>query len=275
MIRFAVAFLALCLDYARLVEATGMLSPHQQHLVSSFLIARESPSQDMTLLPAKDEHESVEAEVAMERAQYTETGQSYREKELLTNIGRLEDQLEGYRRMGPNLRRHMEMQAATTKTLQELQAKTHSIEELAATLWWDSKMIMCITVVFSFALCFYVSILHARQSTSQSSGGFAVLKPKGHAGFFHDAAPEDSDVRCEYFDLGQDGELSQMTEEQWWAQPCVSKQKAQHPAPPHGPVLEEPVHEAVPASSTSGEQMRIKMEERRAMVDEAPSDKSS
>merc|ERR1719498_648936 len=133
-----------------------MLSPHQQRLVKNFLITQQRAQQqqdptqeeDVIALRARNEHDSVEDEVARQRDQYTETGQSDREKELLANMGRLEDQLEGYRRLGPNLREHLAVQEKNAKSLRELEAKAHNIEEMAATLWWDSKLLMCAVFVF-------------------------------------------------------------------------------------------------------------------------------
>jgi len=209
--RVVASFLVLCLDYAWLVQGMGMLSLNQQRLVSKFLSSRQEEAPEITLMPAKQRHDDVEAEVAMERSQFTETGQSMREKELLTNIGRLEDQLEGYRRLGPNLHQHIEMQESTKKTLQALEAKTMRIEAATATLWWDSKMLLSVVMIFGAALCIYVSCLHARQNSQQA-------RPRTASGKFDAAAPKDA-AECEYFNLAEDTSGG-MTPEDWWVQPC-------------------------------------------------------
>lgn len=241
---FVSSLLLLCLNCVQLSQGMGMLSLDQQRLVTTFLSLKQSSAPEITLLPskqehlpAKQEHEDVEAEVALERAQYTETGQSWREKELLTNIGRLEDQLEGYRRLGPDLHAHFQMQESTKQTLKELQEKTTKIEEATATLWWDSKVLLCIVVVFGSALCIYVSCLHARQNSQQSW----PLQRKLFDGKFEAASPSDelatdtppSEVK--YFNMAEelsprdgcntlyfphDGVGDAATPDEWWTQPC-------------------------------------------------------
>lgn len=160
----------------------------------------------------------------MQRAQYTLTGQSIREKELLSNMGHLEDQLEAYRRLGPSLSRHLEMQAATAKSLKALEAKAVRIEDMAATLWWDSKMVLCVVIIFGSALCGYVSFLHARQNSRSSSTSqwppdvtkaqkFDVAEPKDEA--------LDEMADCEYFNLDAERDADGLTaEDRWWIQPC-------------------------------------------------------
>lgn len=208
----------------------GMLSENQARLVSSFLQAKEQEQldgpQDLALMPAKQGHEGVEAEVAFERAQYTETGVSSRDKELLTNIGRLEDQLEAYRRLGPTLHRHLEMQAATAKSLKALEAKSAHIEEMAATMWWDSKMLMCIVTMFGFALCGYVSFLDARQNSAHPTAPRIVFANSAKRTNFEAAAPKaESPANCEYFSLNEEPGAAHTAEDDWWMQPTGSEQR--------------------------------------------------
>lgn len=199
--------------YSLLSSVTGILSPHEQHLVKDYLLHQQPvylPS-DITHLPAIKEHETVEAEVARERVQYTETGRSLRERELLANMGRMEDQLEAYRRLGPNLEKHIKMQADTAKSLRALEAKAHRIEQMAATLWWDSKMLMCGVAVSGFALCLYVSSLNAQQNSE---------KPWPFNAEFDAAAPKEGGPQCEYFSLAEGGD-GLTPEERWWMQPTM------------------------------------------------------
>jgi len=232
---FAASLFILCLQYVCRTSAMGMLSLNQQSLVSSFLIAKqrhlEAPAKDVTLLPAKEEHESVEEEVAKQRSQYTETGHSQREKELLANMGRLEDQLEGYRQLGPSLQRHYEMQAATAKSLKALEAKAKRIEEMSATLWWDSKMLMCVVIIFGSALCGYVSFLHVRQNSVKSWPSSAkridAAEPKDSEVPHCEEDEQDNEVTqkkvrrkmTQYFSLDEKEDVL-TPEEQWWIQPC-------------------------------------------------------
>lgn len=238
------SLLLLCLNCVQLSQGMGMLSLDQQRLVTNFLSLKQSSAPELTLLPskqehlpAKQEHEDVEAEVALERAQYTETGQSWREKELLANIGRLEDQLEGYRRLGPDLHAHFQMQESTKQTLTELQQKTIKIEEATATLWWDCKVLMCIVVVFGAALCIYVSSLHARQNSQQPwPPQRKLFDGKFEAASLSDELTMDfqpSEVK--YFNMAEehsprdgsdplycdhDGMGDAATPDEWWVQPC-------------------------------------------------------
>lgn len=231
MARFVTALIILCLQHVWYSQAVGMLSLKQQRLVSKFLASKsQAPEQGSTLLSAQHDNENVEAEVAMERSQFTETGESWREKELLTNIGHLEDQLEGYRQLGPNLNRHMQMQETTSHSLQALEAKTRRIEQTTANLWWDSKLLMCMIIIFGSALCAYVSWLHVRQNSQQS---WQQPRPQKS----EVAAPKDGLPDCEYFNLAEDmgytktidatgdvktidGTGDAKTLEDWWVQPC-------------------------------------------------------
>lgn len=215
MLRFAACSL--------LPSVTGMLFQNQQPLATGYLLHEQPqyglPSSsirqpaDITLLPARKEHLTVEAEVARERVQYTETGQSLRERELLANMGRMEDQLEAYRRLGPSLEKHIKMQADTAKSLKALEAKAHRIEQMAATLWWDSKMLMCGVAVSGFALCLYASSLNAQQNSE---------KPWPLNAEFDAAAPKEGPPQCEYFSLAEGGD-GLTPEERWWMQPCGPK----------------------------------------------------
>lgn len=209
----------------------GMLTEKQERLVSSFLYARQREQldgpqdgpQNLAFMPAKQGHEGVEAEVAFERAQYTETGQDQRAKELLTNIGRLEDQLEAYRRLGPTLHRHLEMQAATAKSLKALEAKSAHIEEMAATMWWDSKMLMCVVTIFGLGMCIYVSFLHARQNSTNPTAPRIVFANSAKRASFAAAAPKtETPAPCEYFSLNEES-VAAATEDDWWMQPTGSE----------------------------------------------------
>lgn len=215
------SFLICCV--AQLALAAKMLSPVQQHLVSNFLSAKhhpfDLPFKNVTLRAADEEHDSVEAEVARQRAEYTETGQSQRERDLLADMGRLEDKLEGYRRLSPSLHRHLQMQEATAKSLRALEAKSLRIEGMAAALWWDSKMMMCAVIIFGAALCIYV---HTRQSIPQQ----ALISFQSQSSSFSKfaaAAPQDaSPLDCEYFSLAEKpcDPAGESAEDRWWNQPC-------------------------------------------------------
>jgi len=220
------SFLICCVHCAQLAAASKMLSPAQQRLVSNFLSAKQPfdlPFKNLTkpFLPADKEHESVEAEVARQRAEYTETGQSQRERDLLADMGRLEDQLEGYRRLSPSLHRHFQMQEATAKSLRVLEAKSLRIEGMAAGLWWDSKMLMCAVILFGAGLCIYV---HARQSIPQQA--LISFQSQGmNFSKFSAAAPLDaSPLDCEFFSLDEKlgDHAAESAEDRWWNQPCLA-----------------------------------------------------
>lgn len=167
---------------------------------------------ELSPMPAAGlEHDSVDHDVATQRADYTETGQSERERQLLTDMGRLEDQLESYKRVGPTLHRQMEKQASS---LRALETKAMRIEDMAATLWWDSKMLMCVIIILGFGLCIYVAVLHRRliSATSPASQGARKAEPA--------TALKESDPGCEYYSLLEDTGDGLTPEERWWNQPC-------------------------------------------------------
>merc|ERR1719408_312632 len=110
----------------------------------------------------------------------------------------MEDQLEAYRRLGPNLQKHFKMQAETAKSLKVLEAKAHRIEQMAATLWWDSKMLMCGVTVFGMGLCLYVSSFSTPQNSEKPWPLNAVTE-------FDAAAPKEGGPHCEYFSLAENG----------------------------------------------------------------------
>jgi hypothetical protein len=222
------SFLICCVHCAQLALASKMLSPAQQRLVSTFLSAKQPfdlPFKNLTALPANQEHDSVEAEVARQRVEYTETGQSQRERDLLADMGRLEDQLEGYRRLSPSLHRHFQMQEATAKSLRALEAKSLRIEGMAAGLWWDSKMLMCAVIVFGAGLCIYV---HTRQSMPQQAL-ISFQSQSSNFSKFSAAAPldhiqDESPLDCEFFSIDEKlgDPAAESAEDRWWNQPCPS-----------------------------------------------------
>jgi hypothetical protein len=133
-------------------------------------------------------------------------------------MGRLEAQLEGYRRLSPSLQRHFQMQEATAKSLRALEAKSLRIEGIAAGLWWDSKMLMCAVIVFGAGLCIYT---HARQSAPQQA---LISFPSQGLNFskFSAAAPLDATpLDCQFFSMDEKlGDPGESAEDRWWNQPC-------------------------------------------------------
>lgn len=203
-------------QYVFLTSVAGMLSPSDQRLVNDFLVDKKR--QDIANLPALKEHEAVAKEVAMERTEYTETGRSRREKELLTNMGRLEDQLEAYRRIGPSLQKHLKIQADTAESLKALETKAARIEKLAATLWWDSKVLMCALLILVSGFCIYMSL-----QTGQQKAQMALEPCASDAqplDLSDDTTLQDGGAHCEYFALDKDGLTP---EDRWWHQPCGPK----------------------------------------------------
>lgn len=239
--------LFICLQHAQLSHAMGKLSPGKLSS-SDFLPGSHLSGPPQT--PAEEDHAGVAAEVAMERTKFTETGRSQRERELLANMGRLEDQLEGYRRLAPSLQHHMEMQAESAKRLQALEAKALHIEEMAGVLWWDSKMLMCAVALFGGALCVYA--YSTRQCSPQEHSSLALLlhsQRQGHGlAKFDAAAPKNDQARpvqqqpCEFFSLAESpAESPRMPEEQWWTEPSGPRPAAAVLSSQEKPADVEPV----------------------------------
>jgi len=86
-----------------------------------------------------------------------QSGQSAHERLLLSDMGRLEDQLESWKVAEKNLEHQMSEQTATVESLKAEEAKAIHDSEVAAMVWWDCKMLLCLLVVIGLGMCIYSS----------------------------------------------------------------------------------------------------------------------
>lgn len=84
-----------------------------------------------------------------------QSGQSLHERLLLSDMGHLEDQLESWKIAEKNLEHQMSDQAKTVELLKVQEAKAIHDSEVAAMVWWDCKMLLCLFVVIGIGLCIY------------------------------------------------------------------------------------------------------------------------
>jgi len=72
-------------------------------------------------------------------------------------MGHLEAQLESWKQAEQSLESQVSQQAETVAALRAEEARAIHDEQVAAVVWWDCKMLMCIMIVFSITFCIYSS----------------------------------------------------------------------------------------------------------------------
>jgi hypothetical protein len=103
-------------------------------------------------------------------------GQSAHERMMLADMGHLEDQLESWKEASKTLEQQMAQQSATAKSLQDLQAKAIHDEQVAAMVWWDCKMLVCLLVSMGLGFCIYNSCRSATKLSSPNEADTAQPK---------------------------------------------------------------------------------------------------
>lgn len=85
------------------------------------------------------------------------TGQTAHERQLLSDMGHLESQLESWKQAEQSLEHQVAEQAVFVNKMQAEEAKAIHDEQVAAVVWWDCKMLVCLMVASSLAFCVYSS----------------------------------------------------------------------------------------------------------------------
>jgi len=106
---------------------------------------------------------AVAAEVQVERRVLS--GGSSHERELLADMGHLEGQLESWRQAEQSLEQQVTQQEVTVDSLKGAEAKAIHDEQVAAVVWWDCKMLLCMVITFAIALCAYSTTGAAQPQT--------------------------------------------------------------------------------------------------------------
>lgn len=103
-------------------------------------------------------------------------GQSAHERTMLADMGHLEDQLESWKEAEKTLEQQMAQQSATAMSLKDLQAKAIHDEQVAAMVWWDCKMLVCLLVAMGLGFCIYNSCRSDSKTSSPNEAETAQLK---------------------------------------------------------------------------------------------------
>lgn len=98
---------------------------------------------------------AVASEIQLERRDLT--GQSSHERQLLTDMGHLEGQLESWKEAEQTLEQQVQQQAATVQSLKLEEARAAHDEQFAEVVWWDCKMLMCAVIITGLLFCIYTS----------------------------------------------------------------------------------------------------------------------
>jgi len=96
-------------------------------------------------------------EVSLQRV--ANDAQTAHERQMLTDMGHLEDQLETWKQAENNMERRMFSQQAAISFMKTQQAKALRDEEEAATVWRCCKFFMCALTILGLATCVYVARL--------------------------------------------------------------------------------------------------------------------
>jgi len=128
-----------------------------------------------------------------------QSGQSMHERVLLSDMGHLEDQLQSWKAAEKNLEHQMADQAKTMELMKAEGAKAIRDSTVAAMVWWDLKMLLCLTVVISIGLCIYSASPASCPRTPKSNAAEPVQplarKVRAQAEFIEkDAKPEAEDA---------------------------------------------------------------------------------
>jgi len=159
MERRSALFLILCFHVAPLICAASSRNDaraRQQMGVVAELSVSQKQSSLLTIMKGLEHHRPLAA-VAMEVQVQRRALSSAHEHQLLKDMGRLEHQLESWRSAEQNLERQVAQQGVTVKSLRAEEAKAIHDEQIAAVVWWDGKMLMCIVLAAGLGSCIYMT----------------------------------------------------------------------------------------------------------------------
>jgi len=111
---------------------------------------------------------AVASEVQVERRDMS--GQSLHERQLMKDMGRLEGQLESWKEAEQNLELQVAKQAETVEAMRAHEAKAIHDEQVAAVVWWDCKMLMCVVLASGLAYCIYTTSSQNLKSSFNVAG---------------------------------------------------------------------------------------------------------
>jgi len=109
---------------------------------------------------------TVASEVQVQRRDLS--GQTAHERQLLSDMGHLESQLESWKQAEQNLEQQVADQAQTVAALRREEAKAVHDEQVAAVVWWDCKMLMCVVLASGLAFCIYTSLYPGSQMSKSN-----------------------------------------------------------------------------------------------------------
>jgi len=98
---------------------------------------------------------AVTSEVQLERQSMS--GQTSHERQLLQDMGKLESQLESWKAAEQNLEMTVQEQAVTVNSLKEHEAQAVRDEQVASSVWWDCKILLCLACAITLGYCGYTS----------------------------------------------------------------------------------------------------------------------
>jgi len=198
----------LCLHFAQLIWAafsrnnggdrlTHASVNQPSRLEASAADGRVSLLEIMRGLQSHPTLATVASEVQTQRRD--QSGQSSRERLLLSDMGHLEDQLESWKVAEKNLERQMSEQTKTVELMKSEEAKAIHDSEVAAMVWWDCKMLMCLSVAIGLGLCIYSAspVSCPRTPKSKAAEPVQPVKRKARAQpefIERDAKPEAEDA---------------------------------------------------------------------------------
>lgn len=139
------------------------------------LVSEASAAQSVSLLEIVHSLQHAPAAVASEvQVQGRDfSGETTHERQLLSDMGHLETQLESWRHAEQDMEHQVVRQEAMVKSLRTMEAKAIHDEQVAAVVWWDCKMMMCLGLIFAIAYCVYAS----NSQTGKASPVEKVLEP--------------------------------------------------------------------------------------------------
>jgi len=201
MKHFRAAVFALCL------QAVTGLYPSINHIMrqQSLEVAAEvaskqprglarDPAMDISLLSVvrKLQRQLPTGMVAAEvkSQQFENFGQTLHERQLLTDMGHLEDQLESWKAAEYKLQAKMVSQQSTIDKLKAQQAKALRDQQEAAAVRCGCEIFMCLLMIFGFALCMYVAKMQVSWQVKRLPAAEESTLPRTDAAAPRTSAPE-------------------------------------------------------------------------------------
>jgi hypothetical protein len=117
-------------------------------------------------LQQKSPDPALASEIQLQRQSMS--GQTEHERQLLADMGHLENQLESWKQAEKSVESQVSDQASTVARLQAEEAKAVRDEQFAALVWRDCKLAMCAMLLLSIGLCVF------RRNSSSTKSAFIV-----------------------------------------------------------------------------------------------------